>query len=140
LLILKLRRSSFERMMMMAYNNCKVFFVLCLVLTASVDARCDKEEKSGWSWWHVGGALAGGALTVIAAPIVLPVAGFTAAGVAAGSAAAVTQGYIGSIAAGSAFAALQSAGAAGIGIAGNAALAAAGAGIGAVVADKAVDD
>ena len=51
----------------------------------------------------------------IGAPVVLIAAGFSAAGIVAGSIAAGIQSFIGSVAAGSTFAALQSTGAAGIG-------------------------
>jgi len=59
----------------------------------------------------------GGALVVVAAPFALSWVGFTAGGVAAGSAAASIQSivYGGTVASSSAFAALQSAGAAGLG-------------------------
>lgn len=46
---------------------------------------------------------------------VLPAVGFTTAGIASASIAAVCQSTIGNVAAGSAFAALQSAGATGVG-------------------------
>ena len=61
---------------------------------------------------------------IIAAPLVLSAAGFTAGSVAGGSAAAFIQSvfYGGSVASGSAFALVQSAGTAGIGAAGNAAI------------------
>ncbi|KAL9952971.1 hypothetical protein ACROYT_G040305 [Oculina patagonica] len=70
-------------------------------------------------------AVAASAAAVLAAPVVLGAAGFTAGGVAAGSIAASVQSavYGGFVAPGSAFALLQSAGAAGIGAAGNAAIA-----------------
>ncbi|KAH7098497.1 hypothetical protein BKA62DRAFT_367528 [Auriculariales sp. MPI-PUGE-AT-0066] len=66
---------------------------------------------------------------MVAGPVVLPIFGFTTAGVAAGSAAAGWQAAIGNVARGSIFAALQSAGAVG-GFSLTAALAA-GAGTGA---------
>ncbi|KAJ0419474.1 hypothetical protein BJY00DRAFT_164539 [Aspergillus carlsbadensis] len=53
---------------------------------------------------------------IVAAPV-LAIAGFGAGGVQAGSIAAAVQGTIGNVAAGSAFATLQSAGAAGAGAA-----------------------
>ena len=59
------------------------------------------------------GLVVGGG-AVVAAPLVLSAAGFTAGGVAAGSAAAFVQSMIGNVAAGSWFALCQSAGAAGI--------------------------
>lgn len=52
------------------------------------------------------------------APCVLPMIGFTAGGVAAGSCAAFWQSVIGSVSAGSLFALLQSIGAAGFGAVG----------------------
>ena len=61
---------------------------------------------------------------MVAAPLALGAAGFTGAGVAAGSIAASIQSavYGGFVASGSLFALAQSAGAAGIGAAGNAAI------------------
>ena len=60
-------------------------------------------------------AVGGGALLAIAgAPVLLGAAGFTSAGIAAGSLAAGVQAGIGNVVAGSTFAALQSAGAAGL--------------------------
>lgn len=58
---------------------------------------------------------------MVAAPIVLSAAGFTAAGVTAGSAAAGVQStvYGAAVGSGSVFAVLQSAGAAGIGLTTN---------------------
>lgn len=74
---------------------------------------------------YVGVGVATGLAAAAAAPLVLGAVGFTTAGVAAGSIAASVQSavYGGSVASGSAFALLQSAGAAGIGAAGNAAIA-----------------
>lgn len=66
--------------------------------------------------------------------VALNYAGFTSAGVAAGSAAAAAQGAIGNVAAGSMFAALQSAGATGAGAAIGSALGAAGGAVGGVIA------
>ena len=54
-------------------------------------------------WWTVAGAVVGGTALVVAAPIALPVLGFGAGGVAAGSAAAAVQGVIGNVAAGTVF-------------------------------------
>lgn len=65
------------------------------------------------------GLVVGGG-AVLAAPLVLSAAGFTAGGVAAGSAAAFAQSIIGNVAAGSWFALCQSAGAAGISAASSA--------------------
>ena len=71
----------------------------------------------GWSWTDYALGIAGGTLAVVAAPVVLGAAGFTGAGVAAGSLAAGVQSaaYGGAVASGSVFAGLQSAGAAGLG-------------------------
>ena len=74
----------------------------------------------------VGGAIVG----IVAAPLVLSAAGFTAGGVAAGSIAAWAQSVIYGGATTGIFSLLQSAGAAGLGVAGNAVGAAAGAGLG----------
>lgn len=64
----------------------------------------------------------GGASAVIVAPYAIKLAGFTQAGVAAGSFAAWTMSWFGGTVP-AWFAVLQSAGAAGIGVGGNAALA-----------------
>ena len=74
--------------------------------------RCLNDYKFG---------IAVGVGAVVAAPIVLNAAGFTAAGVTAGSAAAGVQStvYGAAVGTGSVFAGLQSAGAAGIGLATN---------------------
>ncbi|OAG06973.1 uncharacterized protein CC84DRAFT_1204611 [Paraphaeosphaeria sporulosa] len=78
------------------------------------------------------GVAAAPVVGVVAAPLALGVAGFTAGGVAAGSMAAGIQAGIGNVAAGSIFAGLMSAGAGGAalavvqGIAGGAAAAVAG--------------
>ena len=55
-------------------------------------------------WWTVAGAVVGGTALVVAAPIALPVLGFGAGGVAAGSTAAAVHGVIGNVVAGSVFA------------------------------------
>ncbi|KAF9738102.1 hypothetical protein PMIN01_03385 [Paraphaeosphaeria minitans] len=78
------------------------------------------------------GVAAAPVVGIVAAPLVLGAAGFTAGGVAAGSLAAGIQAGIGNVAAGSVFAGLTSAGAGGAtlavvqGIAGGAAAAVAG--------------
>ena len=84
-----------------------------------------------------GTAVLGGTVCIFAAPVVLGAVGFGSGGVVATSIAAGIQSTIGNVAAGSAFAALQSVGAAGLGTAGTAAVGAAGAaaaGAGATVA------
>ena len=70
---------------------------------------------------------------MVAAPVVLSAAGFTAGGVAAGSVAAAAQSAIYGGFTGGVFSVLQSAGAAGIGLAGNAAIGATGATVGGVL-------
>ena len=69
------------------------------------------------SWLTIAGAVVGGGtvltLTAVAAPVVLPVIGFSTSGIVAGSAAAAAQSVIGNVAAGSLFATLQSVGAVG---------------------------
>ena len=72
-------------------------------------------------------AAVGGVLTIAGAPFVLGAAGFTSAGIAAGSLAAGVQAGLGNVVVGSTFAALQSAGAAGLAASTTAALGAAGA-------------
>ena len=67
----------------------------------------------------VGGAV-GTAVTVVAAPFVLPALGFGAAGVVTGTVAAGAQSWLYGGLTGGAFAALQSAGVLGVGAAGAA--------------------
>ena len=73
-----------------------------------------------------------------AATVLLPAAGFTTAGVAAGSVAAGIQSavYGGTVTAGSVFATLQSAGAAGLGVKTSAAVVSVGAGLATYVKNK----
>jgi len=90
-------------------HKIKTVLVLSLLLGAVVaEEECLCEISAGRA------AVCGGA-AVIAAPYAIAAAGFTAAGVLAGSAAAFVQSIFGNIAAGSLFAGLQSAGAAGLG-------------------------
>lgn len=79
------------------------------------------------------GLVVGGG-AVVAAPLVLSAAGFTAGGVAAGSAAAFVQSMIGNVAAGSWFALCQSAGAAGIATSSSAVIGTVGTGVGSAAA------
>ena len=79
-------------------------------------------------------AIGGGILAVTAVPLALAAAGFGAAGVAAGSAASAWQVSIGNVAAGSFFAACQSAGAAGMAASTTVGVGAAGAAVGAGLA------
>ena len=79
---------------------------------------------------YVGGAVVGAGLAVVSAPVLLPALGFSSAGVVAGSTAAAVQATIGNVAAGSLFAGLQSAGAAGVSWATTATLGAIGGGTG----------
>jgi len=79
------------------------------------------------------GLVVGGG-AVVAAPLVLSAAGFTAGGVAAGSAAAFVQSMIGNVAAGSWFALCQSAGAAGIATSSSAVIGTVGAAVGSAAA------
>ena len=79
---------------------------------------------SAWGWKDVAVGVAAGTAAVAATPVVLSAAGFTAGGIAAGSFAASVQSvfYGSSVATGSVFAALQSAGVAGIGTTASAAI------------------
>jgi len=81
----------------------------------------------------VGAGVATGVGAVVAAPLVLSAAGFTAGGVAAGSMAAAWQASIGNVAAGSIFASLQSAGVLGLAASTKAAVGVAAGGIGSLV-------
>ncbi|KAL9952980.1 hypothetical protein ACROYT_G040314 [Oculina patagonica] len=87
---------------------------LCFALLL---ASMSPVQVKGWSWTDIAWAGVAGTVCVMAAPAVLTAAGFTSAGVAAGSVAAAAQStfYGGYVASGSVFAAAQSAGAAGIG-------------------------
>ena len=73
-------------------------------------------EGISWGWKDLAVGVAVGTAAVAATPVVLSAAGFTAGGIAVGSAAASMQSvlYGSSVASGSIFAALQSAGVAGI--------------------------
>lgn len=71
------------------------------------------KNKMDWRWF-IGGAAATGIGLFVAVPLAITAVGFTGAGVAAGSVAAGVQAGFGNVAAGSVFAALQSAGAAGV--------------------------
>lgn len=64
--------------------------------------------------WGIGGAVVTGTALFVGAPLALSAAGFGAAGIAAGSAAAAWQATIGNVVLGSTFSALQAAGAAGV--------------------------
>ena len=81
----------------------------------------------------VGAGVVTGVGAVVAAPLVLSAAGFTAGGVAAGSMAAAWQASIGNVAAGSIFASLQSAGVLGLAASTKAAVGVAAGGIGSLV-------
>ncbi|XP_031638165.1 interferon alpha-inducible protein 27-like protein 2A [Contarinia nasturtii] len=64
--------------------------------------------------WGLGVAAVTGTTLFVAAPAALAVFGFTGSGIVTGSAAAAWQASIGNVVAGSAFSALQAAGAAGV--------------------------
>ncbi|CAB4015737.1 interferon alpha-inducible 27 2 isoform X1 [Paramuricea clavata] len=66
----------------------------------------------------VGGALVGGVVTAAAAPVILGVAGFTGAGITAGSLGAFMMSALAPTAVGGLVATLQSVGAAGLGYGG----------------------
>jgi len=116
----------------------QVIFVLALLLF-NFDGSTAKQSDE-WCLTDVALVVGGGLAAVVATPVVLGAAGFTAGGIAAGSiaakamsAAAVANG--GSVAAGTIVATAQSIGAAGLGIAGQAVVAAVGAGVGKVVSN-----
>lgn len=101
----------------------------------------DETTDQGYNWcWkgYTAAAVVGGTAAVVAAPFVLTAAGFTSAGVAAGSIAAGIQSavYGGTIASTSMFAGLQSAGAAGLGASAASAVFAGGAGIATWIKNK----
>jgi len=101
--------------------------VVGLMATESVGAAEDK--GSGIPWCHIVVGTAAGAATIAAAPLAISAAGFTAGGVVAGSVAAGVQSYMGTVAAGSGFAALQSAGVLGFSTSTNAILGTVGGGV-----------
>ena len=78
--------------------------------------ECKSFEKESVFLTDYALAIGGGALAVMTAPVALTAAGFTSAGIAAGSLAATAQS---AGLAGSTFAAMQSAGAAGLGVGGT---------------------
>ncbi|XP_037046389.1 interferon alpha-inducible protein 6-like [Bradysia coprophila] len=79
--------------------------------------KCGNQLVNEANLWKLRGIIGGCAIGGAAlGAITLPLLGFGAGGVAAGSAAAAWQSSIGSVAAGSLFAILQSLGATGIGI------------------------
>ncbi|KAJ7384094.1 hypothetical protein OS493_024111 [Desmophyllum pertusum] len=82
--------------------------------------KSEKRNSEGGqlNWKDYVTGIVGGTAAMVAAPLALAAAGFTAGGVAVGSIAAGIQSsvYGGCVGASSAFAALQSAGAAGIGM------------------------
>ncbi|KAI0951709.1 hypothetical protein AcV7_007729 [Taiwanofungus camphoratus] len=86
----------------------------CLIQKAG---RCPACRPNDPNWTQValyaGGAVAGAALAPVVAPIALGAVGFGASGVVGGSLAALIQGGIGNVAAGSLFAICQSIGAGG---------------------------
>uniref|UniRef100_L7LY58 Putative interferon alpha-inducible protein n=1 Tax=Rhipicephalus pulchellus TaxID=72859 RepID=L7LY58_RHIPC len=101
----------------MRSNSCSIILITLFIATVSCeDPSRDKRETADLSTLlAVGGAVAGAAGAVVAAPAVLAAAGFGAAGVAAGSAAAAIQATMGGfVAKGSVFAICQSWGAAGL--------------------------
>ncbi|XP_037037449.1 interferon alpha-inducible protein 27-like protein 2A [Bradysia coprophila] len=122
------------------YNQHKVIVIIYL-LAFSATTNAGETNAHRNDDWTIGdvlkyGAMAavGGVGAVMAAPVVLATAGFTGVGIAAGSVAAVAQAGIGNIVGGSVFAALQSAGVAGLGGFASTVLATGGAAIGAMVA------
>lgn len=97
----------------------------------------DGEDASCWKE-YAAAVVVGGTAAVAAAPFVLSAAGFTAAGVTAGSVAAGIQSvvYGGAVTSTSLFAALQSAGAAGVGLAAKVGIFSAGGGALAYIKNK----
>ncbi|PFX17698.1 interferon alpha-inducible protein 27-like protein 1 [Stylophora pistillata] len=114
-------------------------FCILLFLTCLSPVKAEDSDKGGWCWGeYVTAGVIGGVAAMIAAPFLLPAAGFTTAGVAAGSVAAGIQSavYGGTVTAGSVFATLQSAGAAGLGVTTSAAVGSFGAGLATYVKNK----
>jgi hypothetical protein len=107
----------------MKLEYCKIVVLLCLIATASCfpfqKTKTNEVPSDNRLFWKVlgviVGALGGVALASIIAPLLLAMVGFTPKGIAAGSIAAFAQSCVGSVGAGGAFAAVQSAGTGGIG-------------------------
>merc|ERR1711971_1328196 len=110
---------------MISYRTPFLFFLFASASVPRVSAGCTDDIFSlvGCGVLGIGGA----AIAVSAAPIALGAVGFSSGGVVACSIAAGTQAGIGNVVAGSTFAVLQSAGAAGLGVGSTAAIGTAGA-------------
>merc|ERR1711887_336187 len=78
------------------------------------DFDCLTEKKMGEIWENHRGKIVGAAVGVVAAPVALSAAGFTAGGVAAGSLAAGVQSFLYGASTTGAFSAAQSAGVLGV--------------------------
>jgi len=98
----------------------KVILLLCLIATASGSPFEKKNDDFSPGFWKTVGFGVGAVVGVILAPFVGPYLlmgiGFTPIGVRANSLASMLHCYIGTVAGGSLFAALQSAGTSGIGV------------------------
>ncbi|WAR17880.1 hypothetical protein MAR_032474 [Mya arenaria] len=130
------RMHKFDRKLCCNMMDPRVLFVAGLLLTGSVPC-CNARCCDGDSWFSLTNLVVGAATgvgAVLAAPVVLSAAGFTSAGVALGSFAAVVQGP--AVVSGSAFALAQSAGAAGLGVGAKAALFMGGAAAGSAASKK----
>jgi len=82
--------------------------------SAGGDTYDKKEQNKSWNMDHVSKSLKYGGIAVAGVCAIPMVAGFRPAGIVGGSIAALVQSSIGSVAAGSTFAALQSLGATGV--------------------------
>merc|ERR1711902_12252 len=107
-------------------------FIILFLLVNGVFGR---EKDDSWSLCDVPLGLLGAGVAVVAAPVVVPAAlgaaGFTSAGIAAGSAgASMMSTYGGAVGTGSVLATAQSIGAAGLGTAGTVVAGASGYGAG----------
>eukprot|EP01119_Soliformovum_irregulare_P024439 TRINITY_DN875_c0_g2_i2.p1 TRINITY_DN875_c0_g2~~TRINITY_DN875_c0_g2_i2.p1 ORF type:complete len:288 (+),score=52.82 TRINITY_DN875_c0_g2_i2:154-1017(+) len=98
-------------------------------LIQDVETKIPISEETMSKWKIAACAALGGIAAVLAAPVVLGALGFGAGGIVGGSVAAAWMASSGPIAAGSTFALLQSAGAAGLGTAATGGLAAIGAAV-----------
>ena len=98
-----------------------LIIVFLLIFSPRGSAQEDHPESetpcAGYSWKKIAFGTAVGTVigvgAVMAAPVVLSAAGFSASGIVAGSVAATAQSAIGNVAAGGVFATLQSIGAVG---------------------------
>merc|ERR1711860_25014 len=112
---------SFKMKIFKLFNS---FIISFLLVDGVYGRREEKKKDDSWSLCDFPLGVLGAGVAVVVAPVVVPAAlgaaGFTSAGIAAGSAgASLMSTYGGAVGAGSAVATAQSIGAAGLGTAGT---------------------